>query len=213
MDPQIISYTLVVALLTLTPGADTLLVIRNVLSGGRLSGFATTLGGNCGLFVHATLSALGLSVILVNSALAYELVKTAGAVYLVYLGIKSFYQAIRRPRPSGDNLNQGQQNTPPKSFRVSFLEGFFTNILNPKVAIFYLAFLPQFIRPQDPVLIKSLGLAGIHAALGIIWLGSLSFVLHRGRSFIQTSAFRRWLEGISGLVLVGLGIRLVFEKR
>ena len=212
MDPQIISYTLVVALLTLTPGADTMLVIRNVLSRGRLSGVATTLGGNCGLFVHATLSALGLSVILVNSALAYEVVKTAGAIYLVFLGLKSLYLAVRRPAPVLEKTNEPQQAAG-KSFKTSFMEGFVTNILNPKVAIFYLAFLPQFIRPQDPVLLKSLALAGIHAGLGIIWLGSLSFVLHQGRNFVQNSGFRRWLEGVSGLVLVGLGLRLVFEKR
>ncbi len=212
MDSQIISYTLVVALLTLTPGADTMLVIRNVLSRGRLSGVATTLGGNCGLFVHATLSALGLSVILVNSALAYEVVKTAGAIYLVFLGLKSLYGAMRQPTAVAEKADQPQQ-TGSKSFQTSFMEGFVTNILNPKVAIFYLAFLPQFIRPQDPVLLKSLALAGIHAGLGIIWLGSLSFVLHQGRNFIQTSGFRRWLEGISGLVLIGLGVRLVFEKR
>lgn len=212
MDPQIISYTLVVALLTLTPGADTMLVIRNVLSRGRLSGVATTLGGNCGLFVHATLSALGLSVILVNSALAYEVVKTAGAIYLVFLGIKSLYQAVRRSTPAVEKMDATRQGAG-KSFKTSFMEGFVTNILNPKVAIFYLAFLPQFIRPQDPVLLKSLALAGIHAGLGIIWLGSLSFVLHQGRNFVQNSGFRRWLEGVSGLVLVGLGLRLVFEKR
>ena len=95
----------------------------------------------------------------------------------------------------------------------SYREGFLTNLLNPKVAIFYLAFLPQFIRPGDPVLAKSLLMAGIHATEGLLWLSFLSLVLDRGRVLIQTGSLRRWLEGISGAVLVGLGIRLFFERR
>ena len=212
MDPQILTFFLVVGLLTLTPGADTVLVFRNVLSGGRSSGLATTLGICSGLFVHATLSALGLSLILVQSAAAYEVVKTAGALYLVYLGLRSLYTVLRhRPEPV-----LPQVNDPPlvhKPFYKSYSEGFLNNVLNPKVAVFYLAFLPQFIRPEDSVLGKSLLLASIHAAQGILWLGTLSFLIHRARVFIQKGSFKLWLEGISGVVLVGLGIRLIFEKR
>jgi threonine/homoserine/homoserine lactone efflux protein len=173
---------------------------------------STTLGICSSLFVHATLSALGLSVILVQSATAYEVVKTVGALYLVYLGGRSLLQLLRKSAEPGA-LEQVSPALVQKSFRKSYSEGFLNNVLNPKVAIFYLAFLPQFIRPGDPVLAKSLMLAGIHAILGILWLGSLSFVLHKGRDLIQSGSLRHWLEGISGVVLIGLGVRLVFEKR
>ena len=225
MDSMLLSFTLVAGLLTLTPGADTMLVLRNVLSGGRSSGIATTLGICSGVFVHATLSALGLSVILMSSATAYEIVKTLGAAYLVFLGLKSLWQVARHPSGGQAATSAGPSAAPvvaaPSGWRElragrsmrSYREGFLTNLLNPKVAIFYLAFLPQFIRPGDPVLAKSLLMAGIHATEGLLWLSFLSLVLDRGRALIQTGSLRRWLEGISGAVLVGLGIRLFFERR
>lgn len=214
MDAMLLSFTLVAGLLTLTPGADTMLVLRNVLAGGRSSGIATTVGICSGLFVHAALSALGLSVILMSSAAAYEVVKTLGATYLVYLGLKSLWQAARHT-PAGSASGGGSADPPPTARGTgrSYREGLLTNLLNPKVAIFYLAFLPQFILPGEPVLAKSLLMAGIHAAEGLLWLGFLSLVLDRGRALIQTGAVRRWLEGISGAVLVALGVRLFFERR
>ena len=213
MDAMLLSFTLVAGLLTLTPGADTMLVLRNVLAEGRSSGIATTFGICSGLFVHATLSALGLSVILTSSAAAYEIVKTLGAVYLVYLGLKSLWQAARHS-PGGTASGGGPANPPAAGGTGrSYREGLLTNLLNPKVAVFYLAFLPQFILPGEPVLAKSLLMAGIHAAEGLLWLGILSLVFDRGRALIQTGGARRWLEGISGAVLVGLGVRLFFERR
>ncbi len=214
---MLLSFTLVAGLLTLTPGADTMLVLRNVLAGGRSSGIATTLGVCSGVFVHATLSALGLSVILMSSATAYEVVKTLGAAYLVFLGLKSLWQVAHHPSGGPAAAEASVHQVPVsrltgRSLR-SYREGFLTNLLNPKVAIFYLAFLPQFIRPGDPVLAKSLLMAGIHATEGLLWLSFLSLVLDRGRALIQSGNLHRWLEGISGAVLVGLGIRLFFERR
>ncbi len=88
LDPQVVAFTVIAGLLTITPGADTMLVIRNVMARGRRAGFLTTVGACCGIFVHATLSALGLSLILLNSALAFEVVKMIGAAYLVWLGVQ-----------------------------------------------------------------------------------------------------------------------------
>jgi threonine/homoserine/homoserine lactone efflux protein len=97
--------------------------------------------------------------------------------------------------------------------RRCFLEGFLSNILNPKVAVFYLAFLPQFIGPQDAVLGKSLLLASIHYTEGILWLVTVSVVLDRTRRFFLQSALRRWLDGLCGLVFTGLGVRLALERQ
>ena len=209
-DPQILAFTLVAAALTVTPGADTLLVLRNVLRGSRTDGLVTTLGICSGLFVHALLSALGVSVILMHSAALFYWVKTLGALYLMWLGWHSLRQAIQ---PSADFHLQDTRADLPVPTRNCFLEGFLTNILNPKVAVFYLAFLPQFIGPEDPVVFKSVILAGIHYLMSILWLGFLSVFLDRMRQWIIHSGVRRWLDGICGALLIGLGARLSLESR
>jgi RhtB (resistance to homoserine/threonine) family protein len=211
VDSQVIAFTLVAAALTIVPGADTMLVVRNVLRGGRRDGVVTTFGICSGLFVHATLSALGVSMVLMYSATAFHVIKLAGACYLAWLGLQSLRNAVRAPHPQG-NLEDFKPARPIRP-RQCFLEGFLCNVLNPKVAVFYLAFLPQFIGPKDPVLVKSLLLAGIHYAEGILWLVALSIMLDHARRFLLKSAVRRWLDGLCGAVFVGLGVRLAAEQR
>lgn len=210
IDSQVVAFTFIAAALTLSPGPDTMLVVRNVLRGGRRDGVVTTFGICTGLFLHATLSALGVSMILIHSATAFHMVKLAGACYLVWLGVQSLYSAVRTPDDSGDK--EACVASVGVSPRQCFLEGLLTNVLNPKVAVFYLAFLPQFIGPTDPVFTKSLLLAGIHYTEGIIWLVALSSMLHHMRRLILKTATRRWLDGLCGTVLVGLGARLALEK-
>jgi RhtB (resistance to homoserine/threonine) family protein len=211
-DSQIIAFTLVAAALTLTPGADTMLVVRNVLRGGRGDGISTTLGISLGLFVHATLSALGLSVIVMHSATAYGLVKLAGAAYLLWLGIQSLAGAGKAAPLA--NVEAGLPPVPgSRPLRRCFVEGFLNNVLNPKVAIFYLAFLPQFIAPADPLLAKSILLAGIHFIQGLVWLTTVSVAVDQGRKFFLHSSIRRWLDRICGIILIGLGLRLALERR
>lgn len=208
-DSQVLAFTLVAAVLTLTPGPDTMLVVRNVLRGGRRQGVVTTLGICSGLFVHATLSALGVSVILMHSATAFHLIKLAGACYLVWLGVQSLYGAVRGPS-QGVESSAAHDGVWP---RRCFLEGFLSNVLNPKVAVFYLAFLPQFIGPTDPVLLKSMLLASIHYVEGILWLVAVSIALDRTRRFLLRAIVRRWLDGLCGALLVGIGVRLALERR
>lgn len=211
IDGHVLTFTLVAAALTLSPGADTMLVVRNVLRGGRHDGVVTAFGICSGLFLHAILSALGVSIILMHSAMAFHWVKIAGACYLVWLGVQSLRGAVRRAHDVGGTDSLVVTAAVP--FQRCFLEGFLSNVLNPKVAVFYLAFLPQFIGPTDAVLGKSLLLAGIHYTEGILWLVTLSLVLDRTRRFFLKSAVRRWLDGLCGLVLVGLGARLALERQ
>src|SRR5215470_3367690 len=188
IDSQVVAFTFVAAILTLTPGADTMLVVRNVLRGGRHNGIVTTCGICAGLFVHATLSALGVSVILMHSAPAFHLVKYAGACYLVWLGSQSLRSAMRGVRPP---TGPGSRVTlDPIARQHCFLEGFLSNVLNPKVAVFYLAFLPQFIGPTDPVLQKSLLLTGIHYVEGLLWLVAVSIVVEQTRRWFLQSTVR-----------------------
>ena len=213
IDAQVLTFAGLAALLTLSPGADTMLVIRSVISRGPTAGLLTTAGICSGLFVHASLSAAGLSLILLKSALAFEILKTAGACYLLYLGFQSIRHLFRNNRGDTGRVPAGSAQNGRKSARRAFMEGMLNNILNPKPAVFYLALLPQFIGPADPVFLKSLMLAGIHFAMGIIWLSGISLFLGRMRSFLANPRVQRWLEASSGVVLIGLGIRLAMEKR
>jgi RhtB (resistance to homoserine/threonine) family protein len=211
IDSQIVAFTFAAAVLTVTPGQDTMLVVRNVLRGGRCNGVVTTFGICAGLFMHATLSALGVSAILMHSATAFQLVKFAGACYLVWLGVRSLYSAVRGAhRPADPEHRLGTDAISP--YRC-FLEGLLSNVLNPKAAVFYLAFLPQFIGPTDPVLQKSLLLAGIHYAEGISWLVMVSMAVDQTRRLFLKSMVRRWLDGICGTLLVGFGVRLALERQ
>jgi threonine/homoserine/homoserine lactone efflux protein len=205
IDPQVVSFTIVAAALTVVPGADTVLVVRNALRGGRNAGWCSMLGILGGTLTHASASAVGLSVILAKSAAAFQFVKLLGAAYLVWLGIQSFRRGAARLVDAGAG--------PALPLRVAFREGYLTNILNPKVAVFYLAFLPQFIRPGDPVLAKSLLLACIHNGLGAIWLGTLSVVAGQGRNWLRRPEVGAWTSRVTGGLLVALGVRLAFEKR
>lgn len=219
MDTQIIAFTVAAALLTIAPGPDNMLVVRNALRGGRRDGFLTGLGVCAGLFVHATLSACGLSVLLTQSAAAFHLLKLAGAGYLLWLGAKSL-RSVARPLPSAPESaapvpqpGAGALGSPGASARQCLLEGFLSNVLNPKTAVFYLAFLPQFIRPADPVLTRSLLLAGIHYMEGILWFLALATLLDQVRRVFLHSAFRRFLDALCGSLLIAFGARLALARR
>jgi len=208
-DPQVVGFAVIAAILTVTPGADTMLVIRNVMARGRRAGILTTLGICTGLFMHAALSAVGLSVILLRSATVFEAVKLLGAAYLVYLGAHSIRAGIGQPQRNG--RAEGERGRLPWR-QHSALEGFLTNILNPKVAIFYIALLPQFIHPGDSVLAKSLLLAGIHWLEGIVWLTVVSLFVGRMREWIRDARVRRAIETTSGGIMIALGLRLAMER-
>jgi RhtB (resistance to homoserine/threonine) family protein len=205
IDSQVIAFFFVASVLAITPGADTMLVMKNSMRFGSAAGWATTIGILGGTLVHALISALGISVILTQSEALFQLVKALGALYLVWLGIQALSSAGQRPQDdqTGKNL----------AVRGAFLEGLITNILNPKVAIFYIAFLPQFIDASDPVLAKSLLLASIHNGLSLLWLGALVAIIARGSTWIQRPHIQKRLSRISGAILIALGLRLALESR
>ncbi|MGH8129751.1 MAG: LysE family translocator [Steroidobacteraceae bacterium] len=214
-DSQVLAFAIVAAIMTMLPGADTLLVVRNVLRGGRHDGFLTVAGICCGLYVHATLSALGLSVILAHSAAAFTAMKFAGACYLAWLGLQSIRASLRNAAAQRNVAAQPVDAAVPASVPGirCFSEGFLTNLLNPKVVVFYLALLPQFISPDDPVLVKSLLLAAIHFVEGIVWLGAVAYLVDRSRRFFLRPVLRRWMDAVCGVFLIALGIRLALQHR
>jgi RhtB (resistance to homoserine/threonine) family protein len=189
-----------------------MLVMRNVVAHGRGAGLFTALGSCCGVFLHATLSALGLSLILVRSAMAFEVVKWVGAGYLVWLGMQALQQALRRHHSERETVDQADSQGSPVKGRRSFLEGLLSNVLNPKVAVFYLAFLPQFISPDDWVLGKSVLLAGIHWVENLVWLSIVTLFLGQVRAWITQPRVTRVIEATAGAILIAFGVRLAMER-
>ena len=210
IDHQVIAFAGIAALLTVTPGQDTILVIRNVMARGQCAGLLTTFGICCGLFVHATLSAVGLSLILLRSATAFEVVKLLGAAYLIWLGVQSLWQALHGSNRELENLIPELRSA---TNWLCFVQGFLTNILNPKVAIFYLAFLPQFISPGDWVFGKSILLAFIHWLEGILWLSIVVLFFSRFQKWFNRSRIKRTMEATTGAILIAFGTRLALEQR
>lgn len=206
-DPRLFAFVGVAAMLTILPGADMALVTRNVLTVGRRQTMLTIAGICSGCLVHATASALGVSAILATSATAFNVLKTIGAAYLVWIGIQSIRSAgapVRVVASSGP-VGRGAVG--------SFLQGFLTNVLNPKVAIFYLTFLPQFISPGEPVLRRSLLLAGVHIAMGFVWLTAYSWFVDRLGAVLTRPAVKMNLERVTGGLLIALGARLAWAHR
>jgi RhtB (resistance to homoserine/threonine) family protein len=209
-DSQLLAFVGVAALLIVTPGADTMLVLRTVLARGKRAGVLATLGICSGLCVHALLSALGLSVILMRSAEAFEIVKWVGAAYLVFLGAQSLL-SVARGRHGGQMDVGGAVREVGRA--RSFGEGVISNLLNPKVALFYLAFVPQFVSAPGNAVAETLSLTSIHLAMSLLWLFMLVILFARVRSLLTSPRVRRWLEAATGLLLVGLGVRLALERR
>ncbi len=202
------AFLVAITILTLTPGLDTALVIRNTTRGGSVDGWVTSLGICCGLFVHATLSAIGISAVLLQSAQLFYSMKLIGAAYLVYLGITSLIAVYRGN--TGLNISAAAIQT--TSIRRSFREGVLSNVLNPKTAVFYLAFLPQFINPAHSALIQALMMAAVHFVIAMVWQCGVASMVHGAKRWVQNSSAMQWMEGITGGVLVALGIKLALDN-
>ncbi len=206
----IVAFALVAALLTITPGVDTALVIRNTLAGGRGCGLRTSAGVCSGVLTWGLLSAVGVSAVLTASRVAYDVLRVAGAVYLLFLGVRTLL-ATRRPR-AGDGIALAGVPAASVRARAAFRAGLLTNLLNPKVGVFYVTLLPQFIPAGVRVLPASLLLAGIHAVEGIVWLGLVTLAVSRARAVMRRPSVRRGLERVTGLVLIGFGARVALER-
>jgi len=207
-DSRLWVYVGMAAILTLTPGADTALVVRSTLARGRKAALFTVLGISAGLLIHSIASALGLSLILSQSAAAFDFIRFAGALYLCWLGFQSLRTAL---------TGKGQGAFVPAQVRtegtwIAFSEGLFTNLLNPKVVLFYLTFLPQFISPEGSALRQSVFLGLIHIVMGLVWLSAFAIFLDRVSGFLLRDSVRRRLEAATGGLLMMLGLRLALDS-
>jgi RhtB (resistance to homoserine/threonine) family protein len=205
--PHLVAFASVAAVLTIAPGADTALVTRFALARGRRAAFAAIVGIATGCAVHATFSALGLSVVLARSAALYHAIKIAGAAYLVYLGARTLWDT-RRGRKANAARTSETASTRVDATLGAFGTGLLTNLLNPKVAIFYLTFLPQFVDARAPLLPQSLALAGVHIVMGLVWLGAYVQFLSLFRRAFERPRVKRWMERATGAVLVAFGLKI-----
>jgi len=203
------TYLIAITLLTITPGVDTMLVIRNTARGGWRDGAVSSFGICSGLFLHATISAVGISVILLQAAWAFSLLKLAGAAYLVWLGLSSWRKVVKQ-----ETFQIVNGKTSGGAFLVqrSLREGFLSNILNPKTAIFYMAFLPQFINPAQSALVQSLFLAALHFIIAMIWQCLLALMVKQLKSWLQRPAVNQIFDGVTGTVMIALGLRVAAES-
>src|SRR5918992_2991638 len=205
---QIVAFTLAATLVTISPGPDMALIARRAVTDGWRRASVTSAGVLTGLLVHAAASVVGISAIFVRSATAFTVLKIAGACYLVALGILSFRSARRG---AGEPVAPASEARPLRSLRLLFFQGFLNNVLNPKPALFYLAFLPQFIEPGDPVRLVTALLVAIHIMIGVVWLLLWAWLVSRAGML-----GRRWrarLEAVTGAVLVAVGVRLATTSR
>jgi RhtB (resistance to homoserine/threonine) family protein len=194
-------------LINLSPGPDMIYTAARSLSQGTKAGIFSALGIFTGCLFHITAAVFGLSTIIEESVLLFSIIKYAGAAYLIYLGIR----ALLNRKKSGNEIT----SLPPMTGRKIFIQGMLTNILNPKVAIFFLSFLPQFIDPQSHYLKEQIAFLGLWFDVqGACILIIVAAITGLSRNFLQKRpGFWRWQEKITGMILVGLGIKMIFTKK
>jgi RhtB (resistance to homoserine/threonine) family protein len=195
-------------LLNVTPGPDTAYVVARSMQAGWRAGVAATFGISTGCLVHVFGGALGLSALLAASATAFTVVKWLGAAYLVYIGIT---MALSRPSVTrDDSATTTRMDRPPASFRAVFWQGALTDVLNPKVALFFLAFLPQFVAADSPhKALAFIALGVIFVVNGVIWLLGVTVVTTRTAGRIrQAGRAVRWVNRAIGGCFVYFGVRL-----
>ncbi len=194
-------------LFAVTPGLDTVFVLNKALCTGRRSALISSVGINAGILVHTVIGALGLSAILAASAEAFMVVKFAGAAYLVWLGLRTLFSKT-------GSLGLGMQLAQDESAWTSFRTGLVTNVLNPKVALFVLAFFPQFISHESaasPVPFLILGVS--YAAVGLLWYLPMAFVAGAaGKVLREKPSVSKWLSKASGVVFMLLGLKIAMAE-
>jgi threonine/homoserine/homoserine lactone efflux protein len=231
MTATLAAFALAATLLILSPGPDSMLVLRSALRGGRRAGWVTGAGILSGLLVWATAAAFGLSALLRASATGYDILRVLGACYLAWLGVTSLglFRRSRRAAlavataPAADiaaaadaasepdtSLPAGAQGT---GYGPAYLSGLVCNLLNPKIGVFFIAFLPGFIPARSAVPAMSFGLGFWFVAETAIWLATLAWLAERGVSWLRRPVVERRLERFTGVVLLGFAVRLALENR
>ena len=204
---QILSFMAVATLLVISPGPNGVLIAKTVPISGKSAGFANIGGFVAAFYVHGSLSILGISILLVQSSQAFFIFKIFGATYLCWIGLKSLLAAWRNEQ----TVIGSQPTKKSVSMKGAFFEGFLTNVLNPKVSMFYLAAFPQFV-PASGEASSAFILVFSHSILNLVWFSAMVILLSRIKKLAISSLFTRWLKSVTGAVFIGFGTKLAFLK-
>ncbi|ENW04314.1 LysE family translocator [Acinetobacter beijerinckii] len=203
MSTMLIPYLFAITILTITPGLDTTLIIRTATIEGKTKAFQAALGINLGCIAWGVIVACGLGALLMASDFAFNALKWMGAIYLTWLGLN----LILKPRTQLANIDDiaVTQNW--------FIKGFWGNLLNPKVGIFYISFLPQFIPQSSSPVIWTMGLVMIHVVIGFIWSIFLITAMQSISKFLKQPKFIQYMDRITGSIFILFALKLAFSKR
>lgn len=203
MTTMLIPYLIAITLLTITPGLDTTLIIRTATLEGKAKAFQAALGINLGCIVWGVIVACGLGALLMTSDLAFNVLKWIGAIYLAWLGLN----LLIKPRTQLADINE---TTVAQNW---FMKGFFGNLLNPKVGIFYISFLPQFIPQSSSPIIWTMGLVMIHVVIGLFWSIFLIVAMQSISAYLKQPKFIQYMDRITGSVFLLFALKLALSKR
>lgn len=201
---NLLAFTLAATLLTLTPGLDTALVLRTATVEGKRQALRAALGINAGCLLWGAAVAFGLGALIAVSELAFNLLKYCGAAYLAWLGLNMLLRPRRAFAPAGTAEKPGAN---------WFLKGMLGNVLNPKVGIFYVSFLPQFIPQGQPLVLWTFGLVSIHVVLGLIWSLLLIGATRSLSGVLQREKVIQWMDRTTGMIFVLFAARLALSRR
>lgn len=201
----LLAFTLAAVLLTITPGLDTMMLLRMVLGGGRRAGLMGGFGTTLGCLAWGAASIAGLTALLVASRFAYDVLRYAGAAYLLWLGASALWKARRG---LADHAATSDPVTPWQALRI----GFTTNVLNPKIGVFYLSLLPQFLPTNSDATGWAVLLVGVHVSVGQVWQLVVVWLAGRAAVVLARPRVRQWTERLTASVLIGFGLKVAFDS-
>jgi threonine/homoserine/homoserine lactone efflux protein len=208
MQVELLPFFAVAVVVIATPGQDTALTVKNTLAAGRRGGLLTALGVVSGQLTWALATSLGLAGLLLASERAFVALMLVGAAYLVYLGSRALLGALREPQSSAKAAPR-----PPLTGGAAYRQGVFSNLGNPKVAVFFTSLLPQFVPAGSGSFAALLLLGVLFAATTLAWLSTYAVVVAKAGDVLRRPRVRRLADALTGFVLIGLGLRLAVEGR
>ena len=208
MPVHLLVYVGIVVAIVLLPGPDTAVVTKNALVHGREAALGSAIGSNVGVSIWTLATALGVAAVLRSSATVYDALKLIGALYLVWIGVRTLWDSRRR------GLGQDGPAQPRRvvDARGGFRQGLMTDLANPKVGIFFTSLLPQFVSPHGSPLVQMLILGAIYIAFSLVWMCGYALAAVRLSHVLSRARVKASIDRFSGLVLVGVGIRLAIER-
>ncbi len=209
MEGSFLTFLAISAIVIVTPGQDTALTVRNSLTAGRGGGIATAFGVATGQLIWAIATSLGVAAALATSETVFSAIKLAGAGFLMFLGLQSLHAACRpSKRPSTNGVAPASRLSP----RKGFLQGVISNLGNPKMAAFFASLLPQFIPQGETAFFASAVLGLIFCSMTFLWLTTYAVFVEKARALLRKTNVRRTLEGITGLTMLALGLKIATSE-